>query len=245
MANFKSWKTYMLFLIDRLVEEHDLKGPFLDAGCGAGDVSIHFAKRGWEGTAVDFSDDVVDLVKKEIEAYPHIKILHSDLAHISSEPVHTAFLMDVIEHVKDDVGLLNNLSKNIARGGHLIVTVPVNPREWRWDDAFYGHYRRYTRVELQALFENSGFEILSVWDCSFPLFWFMRRIYTKLFSRNEFDHLSPEERTKISTCQSAWDYSVLSSMIDWFFSVTRLALIHYPFRKGTWGCEVLLLARKK
>ena len=27
--------------------------------------------------------------------------------------------------------------------------------------------------------------------------------------------------------------------------VTRLYAIHYPFRKGPWGCELLLVARKK
>lgn len=244
MANFKSWKRYMLFLIDRFVEEHKLESPFLDAGCGAGDVALHFAARGWNGFAVDFSEDAVQLVEPRFNRTRSVRLMHADLMHIEVPPVKTIFLLDVIEHVKHDSELLLKMGELLSPGGYLVATVPVDPREWRWDDAFYGHYRRYTREDLHALFKRNGYEVVCDWDCSFPLFWLMRRVYTRLIRKEEFEHLSPEERTKVSTCQSAWDYSILSSLIDSLFLKIGLGYFHYPFRKLPWGCESLLLARK-
>lgn len=245
MANFKAWKTYMLYLIDHLVDEHAIKGPFLDAGCGSGDVSLHFAKKGWSGTAVDFSPEVAAQTKNRLASFHHVSVQYGDLFHLNLAQVNTIFLMDVIEHVKDDDGFVKQIAANVIKGGHLVITVPVNPIEWRWDDVFYGHYRRYTHRQFRELMERNGFRVLSEWDCSFPLFWLMRRVYTRLVRKPLlFGGEQPEERTKVSTQQSAWDCSQLSVWIDAFFSITKLYLIHYPFRRGRWGCEMLMVARK-
>jgi SAM-dependent methyltransferase len=245
MANFKAWKIYMLHLIDRLVEEHRLQGPFIDAGCGSGDVSVHFAERGWPGTAVDFSADAVKETAQRLSSYPNVRARQGDLFELELPLARTIFLMDVIEHVKEDEAFVGRVARSLAPGGHVVVTVPVNPPEWRWDDEFYGHYRRYVKPEFCQMLERSGFEVLSMWDCSFPLFWLMRRVYTRFFPKPAMGEGAPEERTKVSAQQSAWDCSHVSDWIDRIFSSTRLYLVHYPFRKGPWGCEILLVARKK
>lgn len=244
MANFKGWKLYMLFLIDRLVDEHGMTGPFLDAGSGAGDVSLHFARKGWSGTAVDFSEVAAARTREALAGHPRVDVRHGDLFELSIPPASTVLLMDVIEHVRDDDGFLRNLSRSVAHGGHLVITVPTEPHEWRWDDEFYGHYRRYRREEMRALLERNGFRVVSEWDCSWPLFWLMRRVYTRLFEKPLEAGESPEERTRKSTQQSAWDYSRVSHWIDRVFEWTRLYLVHYPFRRGRLGCEVLVAARK-
>jgi SAM-dependent methyltransferase len=245
MANFKSWKEYMLFLIDRLIDENGVTGPFLDAGCGLGDVSEYFARRGWSGVAADFSEEALQTVRQRLAPFPNVRVQQTDLFHLEQTQARTVFLMDVIEHVKDDESLIKSLGGSLSSGSHLFMTVPVSPPEWRWDDDFYGHYRRYTRPQLVQLLGAGGFNVVEMWDCSFPLFWLMRRVYTRFFPQQDLGHLSPEERTRISTLQSAWSASHASTLIDWVFQKTHLAKIHYPFRKGESGCEVLLLAQKQ
>lgn len=245
MANFKAWKIYMLYLIDRLADEHALRGPFIDAGCGSGDVSVHFAEKGWSGLAVDFHEVAVRETGERLRDYPRVEARQGDLFQLDLPSAQTIFLMDVIEHVKEDEAFVRQVSRKLEPGGHLVITVPVNPSEWRWDDEFYGHYRRYDRPEFAAMLERNGFRVLTMWDCSFPLFWLMRRVYTRLFRKPQMAAGAPEERTKVSAQQSAWDCSHLSDWIDWIFSKTRLYLLHYPFRKGRWGCEILLVARKE
>jgi cyclopropane fatty-acyl-phospholipid synthase-like methyltransferase len=54
MANFPPYKAYIVSSLDELIELMPC-GPFLDFGCGRGDVALHSARRGWCGTALDSS----------------------------------------------------------------------------------------------------------------------------------------------------------------------------------------------
>ncbi len=244
MANFRSWKTYMLRLIDRLAVMHGMQAPFLDAGCGSGDVSLHLANRGWAGNAVDFSDEAVLEAVQRLRDHRIVSVVRGNLLALELSPAKTVLLMDVIEHVRDDETLLRRLSDLVLPGGHLVVTVPVNPTEWRWDDEFYGHYRRYVREDFTAMIERSGLQVLSVWDCSFPLFWGMRRVYTAILRERDGPVRTLDDRTKCSSQRSAWNFSPVSAWIDGLIMATRLYYVQYPFRHGRWGCEILLVAGK-
>ena len=56
----------------------------------------------------------------------------------------TIILWDVLEHIDDDAAALRTIERLLRPGGRLLIAVPSNPREWRGDDDFYGHFRRYT-----------------------------------------------------------------------------------------------------
>jgi hypothetical protein len=60
-------------------------------------------------------------------------------------------LFDVIEHVPDDFGFLNDLLLRTSPGTRFVITVPALPRLWSQWDVALGHYRRYTRRTLQQL----------------------------------------------------------------------------------------------
>ena len=60
MANFSPWKKYMLELVDEMVVKNNLSQPFLDIGCGNGDVTLHFAQKGWHGMAIDPSITAIE-----------------------------------------------------------------------------------------------------------------------------------------------------------------------------------------
>jgi SAM-dependent methyltransferase len=71
--------------------------------------------------------------------------------------------MDVLEHIKDDVGAVAWARRHLAPGGYLLVTVPANPCLWTEMDEVVGHYRRYRRRDLLGLF-GGGFDVV---HCSF------------------------------------------------------------------------------
>jgi hypothetical protein len=61
-------------------------------------------------------------------------------------------LMDVIEHVDDDVGLLHLYAESARRGTRFVVSVPAFSWLWGPHDEFLEHRRRYTLAgTLQAL----------------------------------------------------------------------------------------------
>lgn len=68
-------------------------------------------------------------------------------------------LLDVLEHVSDDLGSLRAIHRRLKPGGALLMTVPANPWMWSAHDAAHHHCRRYTRQQLERLFLRSGLEI--------------------------------------------------------------------------------------
>jgi SAM-dependent methyltransferase len=68
-------------------------------------------------------------------------------------------LLDVLEHVPDDLASLRAIHMRLKPGGALLLTVPANPWMWSAHDAAHHHFRRYTRKQLEDLFLRSGLEV--------------------------------------------------------------------------------------
>lgn len=69
-------------------------------------------------------------------------------------------LLDVLEHVPDDMGSLKTIRKLLKPGGALLLTVPANKWMWSAHDVAHHHFRRYTKPELTRLFSEAGYEIV-------------------------------------------------------------------------------------
>lgn len=71
-------------------------------------------------------------------------------------------LLDVIEHVEDDLGLLMELAqKRLAPGGRILITAPAFNAIFSGHDRFLGHKRRYGLGELVSLSARAGLKTLS------------------------------------------------------------------------------------
>ncbi len=57
-------------------------------------------------------------------------------------------VMDVLEHVDDDVALLSDVAKSVRPGTPVFITVPAFGFLWSAHDVFLGHRRRYTARTL-------------------------------------------------------------------------------------------------
>lgn len=68
-------------------------------------------------------------------------------------------LLDVLEHVPDDLASLRATHMRLKPGGALLMTVPANPWMWSAHDAAHHHFRRYTKKQLEELFLRSGLEV--------------------------------------------------------------------------------------
>jgi SAM-dependent methyltransferase len=73
-----------------------------------------------------------------------------------------ALLLDVIEHVDDDVAALGAARRAMADGGWLVVTVPAYRWLWSGHDEALGHRRRYTARGLRVVAERAGFRVQRV-----------------------------------------------------------------------------------
>jgi SAM-dependent methyltransferase len=68
-------------------------------------------------------------------------------------------LLDVLEHIPDDLGTLAALRPKLTGGGRLMVTVPASPWLWSAHDAAHHHHRRYTASTLTRVFEQAGYRV--------------------------------------------------------------------------------------
>lgn len=244
MANFTPWKKYMLLLVDEMIAEHNLTGPFLDVGCGNGDVALYFAQKGWHGMAIDPSSTAIQQAHLTLAQYTNLVTVGQQNLSTINQTFNTIFAFDVIEHIDNDREFIRAIRGKIDHKGALIISVPIKPKEWRWDDNFYGHVRRYELNELFKILREAQLEVVESWDCTFPFFWLMRRVYTKLFPKKYLAHEDKTNLTMQSASQSAWDQSlVINYIVEHVIWWRPLFFIQHLFRKSTYGCERLLLIK--
>jgi SAM-dependent methyltransferase len=67
-----------------------------------------------------------------------------------------AFLLDVLEHIPDDVDVLREITHTLRPGGRLFVTTPALDFFWSYNDELVHHVRRYTRRDFSRLAAESG-----------------------------------------------------------------------------------------
>lgn len=70
-------------------------------------------------------------------------------------------MMDVLEHVEDDVGLVRHYAAKVPSGAHFLVTVPAFRFLWSGHDVFLEHKRRYTLREIEKTLQDAGLAVVT------------------------------------------------------------------------------------
>jgi len=70
-------------------------------------------------------------------------------------------LMDVLEHVDDDVGLIRSSMRGAAPGAFAVISVPAFPSLFSAHDRFLEHKRRYRARTLETVVHAAGLNVIS------------------------------------------------------------------------------------
>ncbi|MGC3999828.1 MAG: class I SAM-dependent methyltransferase [Anaeromyxobacter sp.] len=135
----------------------------LEIGSGTGNLTRRLVPR---DTYV--ASDVNPLYLQTLEGLrvdrPYLDVTLTDVTQGESFPkveggFDTVVCLNVIEHVDDDVGALQNIRGVLAPEGRAIVLVPRGPELFGSLDEVLGHRRRYTETTLRKLAADAGFEV--------------------------------------------------------------------------------------
>lgn len=130
----------------------DIKVPeILDVGAGSGIFSRQLMDAGFCDRAICVDPNYIE---EKVESY-HGKQIHFVKTLAKGSPK-VILMMDVLEHVSDDVGLLKGYVENLEAGGYVFITVPAFQFMWSGHDVFLGHYRRYTIKMLEDVVKQAG-----------------------------------------------------------------------------------------
>jgi SAM-dependent methyltransferase len=65
-------------------------------------------------------------------------------------------VLDVVEHIKDDVAALKAMRDCLKPGGKILITVPAHQWMWSAHDVVNHHHRRYSKTTLGQAIEAAG-----------------------------------------------------------------------------------------
>jgi len=132
---------------------------FLEIGCGTGVVlaAIRDAFPGAELTGSELSAAGLGFAARRVGGARLTKMDGRRIPYENAFDVVGAF--DVLEHIEDDVAVLQQMRRAVVPGGGLIVSVPQHPWLWSGVDEYGGHFRRYARRELLAKICGAGFVV--------------------------------------------------------------------------------------
>lgn len=68
-------------------------------------------------------------------------------------------LMDVLEHVDNDVGLLEEYVRKVPSGAHFLISVPAFQFLWSGHDVFLEHKRRYRLAQMENVARQAGLTV--------------------------------------------------------------------------------------
>jgi SAM-dependent methyltransferase len=65
-------------------------------------------------------------------------------------------VLDVVEHIEDDVAALSAMRECLAPGGKIVIAVPAHQWMWSAHDVVNHHHRRYSKKTLTAAIRAAG-----------------------------------------------------------------------------------------
>ena len=168
----------------------------LDYGCGTG-IMLGMLERYGRVWGVDVSEHSVEFCRKR--GQKNVSLMTAS----HSMPFDPGFfsviaLLDVLEHVHEEVDLLQQLRLLLGPEGRLVVTVPAYRWLWSGEDYVSQHLRRYTKKSLEKVLRMAGFHPLKTSYFNFWLFPLQAAItgFRKVFKRGALYETDIQELPK-------------------------------------------------
>jgi len=152
------WHVNKRQLVLKYLAGQDLSaGRVLEVGCGGGLLSSLLTRTGVNVVASDILVDALLFARAKGVA----KCVTFDVSQpwpFNRHSFQIVIMLDVLEHIKNDVACLHEAQRVLRPGGLAVLTVPAHQFLFSSWDKVLGHHRRYSKSRLRRTFRAAGFQ---------------------------------------------------------------------------------------
>jgi SAM-dependent methyltransferase len=143
-------------LADFLTREGDLpaNARILEIGCGTGHNLPMLAKFGTV-EAIEIDPAAREIASQRLGRPVGAAPLPA-LTGVERGAYDLIAVLDVVEHIDDDVGALKAMAQCLKPGGKILITVPAHQWMWSAHDTVNHHHRRYSKGSLAKAIAAAG-----------------------------------------------------------------------------------------
>ena len=203
----------------------------LEAGCGTGG-NLQMLSRYGEVSAMELNQIACQLANQRQVTDVKRGSLPDNIPFSSDYDL--ILILDVIEHLNDDLSALEALYYKLKPGGYLLVTVPAYMFLWSEHDEINHHKRRYRLKALKQVVKKAGYEVS--YGSYFNTFLFPLVVIVRILAK-----LLPKQNTNQISSDLVVPSKPVNQILKWLFASERYLIDKFtlPF-----GVSVLLLAKK-
>jgi len=173
-------------LIKRFIPNENIK--ILDVGCASGGNLKSLDPR-HDLYGIDLSREAIKTAKER--GLKKVFVADAENFPFKNNEFDLIICSDLLEHVKDDQIVLNEIYRVLKKDGKAIIGVPAFNFLWTRFDEINRHYRRYTKKRFKSMIKNTNFKIkrFSYWNFSVFLPVFLIRYLRRngIFKTERYD----------------------------------------------------------
>ncbi|AKG23003.1 class I SAM-dependent methyltransferase [Calothrix sp. 336/3] len=145
-------------IIDQRISQIKLPNhpQILEVGCGTGGNLQMLANHG-ELAAMELDESACHLANQRGVTPVKLGSLPDNIPF--NQQFHLILMLDVLEHLDDDLAALQAIFSRLKPGGKLLITVPAYQFLWSQHDVINHHKRRYVMRSLARVVKNAGYVI--------------------------------------------------------------------------------------
>ena len=153
---FVGRRRLLLSVLDRFVRKSQKRASILDIGCGTGTMLSYLSRYG-DVQGADADEEAVRFCK--LRSGINVTQLTDASLPFADESFDVVTMLDVLEHIDDDLKALGEVRRILRPGGIFVATVPAYMFLWGAQDIISHHKRRYVAGELQSRLEGSQLRV--------------------------------------------------------------------------------------
>lgn len=139
------------------------RGRLLEIGCGAGNLLLRAAERGYDVTGVEYSPFACQRARDTLGGRGRVIQGEIDVLRDESDAYDVCVLCDVIEHVRNPADFLRHVRRLLRPGGVVLIATPSTD-SWsarmmgsRWMELKPEHLFYFGRATMTRQLVNAGF----------------------------------------------------------------------------------------